>query len=164
MTPEPAKSAPRYDAVLQTPFSLVGLCFENSRLIALDYLEAVDEKPAVTRIARQASEQILRYCDDARDFRGFTIDIDARGTDFQRKVLQALLEIPCGCTRTYGQIAKQLRTSPRAVGNACRRNPVPLIIPCHRVVAASGPGGYDGATAGPLLDMKLRLLKHEAAI
>jgi len=75
--------------------------------------------------------------------------------------LQQLQSIPYGETRTYGEIAKRLKTSPRAVGNACRNNPLPIIIPCHRVLAATGIGGYDGAVDGKKLDIKLSLLKLE---
>ena len=83
---------------------------------------------------------------------------------FQEKVLKQLLRIPYGETRTYGEIAKVLKTSPRAIGNACRRNPLSIIIPCHRVVAANGIGGYSGQTEGEQLAIKRRLLQLEGAI
>ena len=92
------------------------------------------------------------------------------GTTHQRRVWQALTRIPVGETRTYGQIARSIQSSPRAVGQACRANPWPLLIPCHRVVpAASGPamstaGGYAGKRAGSLADVKPALLVHEGAL
>ncbi|MDX2507460.1 MAG: methylated-DNA--[protein]-cysteine S-methyltransferase [Gammaproteobacteria bacterium] len=91
------------------------------------------------------------------------------GTQFQQKVWQALLQIPSGQVKTYGELAKELNTSPRAVGNACRHNPFPLVVPCHRVVSASGVGGYAGDTlttqkgAINYLQIKQWLLIHEKA-
>lgn len=84
------------------------------------------------------------------------------GTPFQKRVWQAMCDIPLGKTLTYGEVAQQLKSSPRAVGNACRRNPVPLIIPCHRIVAKQGLGGFAGERDGALLDIKQWLLQHEA--
>ena len=88
---------------------------------------------------------------------GFTPRLDLQGTPFQQAVWRALLEIPYGETVTYGALARRLGSSPRAVGGAVGRNPVSLVVPCHRVVAAGGrPGGY---AAGPA--RKLRLLQLE---
>lgn len=82
-------------------------------------------------------------------------------TPFQQRLRVALLAIPPGETRTYGQIARMLGTSPRAIGQGCRANPVPLVVPCHRVVSSRGPGGYAGATRGRLAEIKRWLLSHE---
>lgn len=92
---------------------------------------------------------------------GFSIPLDLQGTEFQRRVWRALTRIPVGKTTTYGELAAQLNSSARAVGNACRANPVPIIIPCHRVIAKQGIGGYDGQTSGRRLDIKRWLLRHE---
>ncbi|MFK5915515.1 MAG: methylated-DNA--[protein]-cysteine S-methyltransferase [Woeseiaceae bacterium] len=83
------------------------------------------------------------------------------GTQFQKKVWAELLNIPLGETRTYGEIAKQLNSSAQAVGNACRANPVQIVVPCHRVISAKGIGGYAGATDGKKLAIKKWLLEHE---
>ncbi len=83
------------------------------------------------------------------------------GTDFQQNVWKRLLQIPLGSTATYGQLADELNSSPRAVGNACRGNPCPLVIPCHRVVGKSGLGGFSGQVSGPKLAIKRWLLTHE---
>jgi len=89
------------------------------------------------------------------------------GSEFQQKVWQALFEIPVGETRTYGALAKQLKTSARAVGNACRQNLFPVIVPCHRVVSVNGMGGYAGDTSlkqqGQIDYMQIKqwLLSHE---
>jgi len=84
-----------------------------------------------------------------------------RGTSFQKSVWNELCKIPLGETRTYGEIAKKLNSSARAVGNACRKNPIAIIIPCHRVVSATGIGGYAGKTGGKQLAIKRWLLNHE---
>ena len=88
-------------------------------------------------------------------------------TTFQHRVLNYLQTIPLGTTKTYGKIAKHLNTSARAVGNACRHNPYPIVIPCHRVVAQNSIGGYDGDRNlksddfSGRLAIKYFLLKHE---
>jgi methylated-DNA-[protein]-cysteine S-methyltransferase len=85
------------------------------------------------------------------------------GTPFQRRVWRLIAAIPPGTTRTYGELAAALGSSARAVGGACRANPCPLVVPCHRVVARQGLGGFAGDRGGRLLDIKRWLLAHEAA-
>ncbi len=82
-------------------------------------------------------------------------------TPFQARLREALLAIPIGETRTYGALARQLGSSARAVGAACRANPLPLLVPCHRVVAADGPGGYAGQRTGLRARFKAWLLEQE---
>lgn len=83
------------------------------------------------------------------------------GTPFQRRVWQALLEIPYGTTLSYAQLAQQLNTHPRAIGNACRHNQIPLIIPCHRIVAKNGLGGFAGEISGDWPKLKQWLITYE---
>jgi methylated-DNA-[protein]-cysteine S-methyltransferase len=93
------------------------------------------------------------------------IPCDPQGTPFQRKVWQALREIPLGQVMTYGELAEQLGSSPRAVGGACRNNPVPLIIPCHRVISKNGIGGFSGQWGeGEKVNVKQWLLRHEQVL
>lgn len=80
------------------------------------------------------------------------------------RVMCAMLEIPAGETRTYGDIAAELDSSPVAVGQACGRNPVPLVVPCHRVVGTGWVGGFSGETEGDRVALKRRLLEHESAL
>lgn len=86
------------------------------------------------------------------------------GTPFQQRVWARLREIPVGTTLSYGELADELASGARAVAAACRANPIPLLIPCHRVVAHAGLGGYMGATAGDALNIKQWLLRHEGAL
>ncbi len=111
----------------------------------------------------RAARELVEYF--AGDRRAFTVPLGrpAGATPFQNRVWDALLSIPWGETRTYGQLARALGSSPRAVGGACHRNPLPLFIPCHRVVAQTGLGGYSGDwERGRALTIKQRLLDHEA--
>lgn len=87
--------------------------------------------------------------------------ISLSGTPFQKKVWQALANIPYGKTMTYKQVAEQCGTHPRAIGMACRTNPIPLMIPCHRVVGQKGLVGFMGQTKGHGLSIKEWLLNHE---
>lgn len=103
--------------------------------------------------------QLKNYFSSAISFNA--ISLAPQGTSFQQSVWHELSKIPVGETRTYGEIAHKLNSSARAVGNACRRNPVQIIVPCHRVVSAKGLGGYAGETQGRQLDIKRWLLNHE---
>ncbi|WP_291727695.1 methylated-DNA--[protein]-cysteine S-methyltransferase [Leisingera sp. F5] len=90
----------------------------------------------------------------------FDLPLHVEGSDFQRAVCDAMLAIPLGETRTYGEIAKDLGAPPQPVGNACGANPIPVIIPCHRVLSATGLGGFSGQGG---VETKVVLLKHEGA-
>lgn len=85
-------------------------------------------------------------------------------TPFCNSVWTEMKKIPMGQTRTYGELAEKVKTSPRAIGNACRHNRLPLLIPCHRVLAKAGQGGFFGARTGHWLNIKAWLLKHEGVI
>ncbi|MCP3850711.1 MAG: MGMT family protein [Gammaproteobacteria bacterium] len=118
---------------------------------------------------QQIEKQLDAYLKDA-EFQ-FTLACNIQlGTPFQQKVWQALTQITSGEVKTYGELAKELGSSARAVGNACRRNLFPIIIPCHRVVSASGIGGYAGDTLDDqkgeihFLQIKQHLLEHETVV
>lgn len=102
----------------------------------------------------------MAYFDDPRH--RFTTPVaTGLGTPFQQRLWRALREIPAGQVRRYGELALELGSGARAVGGGCRVNPLPLVVPCHRVLARQGMGGYAGATDGPLLEIKRWLLRHE---
>ena len=91
----------------------------------------------------------------------FKLALQPQGTPFQQAVWKALQAIPSGKTLTYQDLALKLKTSARAVGNACRKNPLPIFIPCHRVVAKSGLGGFCGEKDGRFMRVKKTLLEWE---
>lgn len=92
----------------------------------------------------------------------FDLPVVPAGTKFQQRVWRALQAIPPGQPCSYGELARLLGSCARAVASACRTNPVPLVIPCHRVVAKQGPGGFMGALSGAPVELKKALLAHEA--
>lgn len=155
-----SESAEKFQAVLNLPFGLVGISMHQGRLVGIDYLD--DPIPPYRRQAN-GLEPVLKgiehYLNDAQS--DFDVDIELTGTPFQQQVWRELQAIPAGQTLTYGQLAERIGSGARAVGNACRANRCPLVIPCHRVVAASGLGGFAGERSGRKLEIKRWLLKHE---
>ena len=117
--------------------------------------------PRPTRLTCETVRQLRAYF--AQPGFAFSLPVKPAGTAFQQRVWAALQQIPRGSVLTYGQLAEQLGSSARAVGGACRANPLPLIIPCHRVVASTGLGGYAGHTSGDTFDIKRWLLEFEQA-
>lgn len=108
------------------------------------------------------AKAFLQYFQDPRiKFEG---KIAPAPTKFQQKLRALLQSTKPGQTLTYGEAAKALNTSPRAIGNACRANPLPIIVPCHRIVASNGLGGYAGQTQGTMLNRKSWLLNHENGV
>jgi len=151
-----------FDAVLATPFGKLGIRTEADAVAAIAFLpDDVRSRQPVEPLAKRACAQVERYLRDP-DFR-FRLPLQAAGTPFQRRVWDAIAAIPRGRTRSYGDIARDLGSAPRAVGQACGENRYPLVIPCHRVVSASGVGGFAHADDGYLLRIKRWLLAHEGA-
>lgn len=153
---------PLVDAALETEIGWIALELEGPAIRRLTFLA---ERPAVDPESRcesvaAASAAVSRFLED-----GGTIaeapPVRLGGTDFQRRVWAALRQIPPGVTRTYGELARQLGSAPRAIGGACRANPVPLFVPCHRVVASTGAGGFAGRSAGRWPAIKRWLLARE---
>lgn len=149
-----------FDAVIGFPAMRVGVRVRGEQVAAISFLppqgELVEPQNA---LAERAVRQIERYREDP-DAR-FDLPILVEGTDFQRRVWQALCAIPSGRTLTYGEIARQVEGEARAVGQACGDNRLPLVIPCHRAVAADGIGGFAHSTGGFKLEAKRWLLLHE---
>jgi methylated-DNA-[protein]-cysteine S-methyltransferase len=135
---------------------LVAILWENDnpRRVRLVELTEQANHPMLLR----AEKELTEYFDGKRD--AFTVPLDMRGTPFQKQVWEALLAIPFGETRTYGQLANQLGNpnATRAVGAANGRNPLAIFVPCHRVIGYSGKlTGFAGG-----LDAKAHLLRLEA--
>lgn len=151
----------KYDEIFSTDLATIGLQFDGPKLVKVKYLDKQLQKTASSKKTETVKSKIEKYLDPNSKTKAIAVDVKLNVTPFQEKVLKQLQKIPYGETRTYGEIAKILKTSPRAVGNACRNNPLPIIIPCHRVIAANGIGGYDGARSGRLLNIKYKLLEME---
>ena len=115
-------------------------------------------------LAREAKVQLEAYFDNP--FFRFNLPLKPQGTAFQNRVWTAISDIPVGNTISYGDLAKQIKSGPRAVGGACGANFYPLVIPCHRVLSANGLGGFmqQGGVIGRHLDIKRWLLHHEGVI
>ncbi|MBO9474412.1 methylated-DNA--[protein]-cysteine S-methyltransferase [Shimia sp. R10_1] len=111
-----------------------------------------------TSLLREAAAQLVAYFEDPA--RGFDVPLRVEASEFQQKVCEAMLAIPLGETRTYGELSKELGVPAQAIGQGCGGNPIPVIIPCHRVLGANGLGGFSGRGG---VETKVWLLKHERA-
>jgi len=151
-----------YDAIIEFPRMKVALRTREERVAAISYLPpAAATRAPRNALAERAVRQLEAYRADPDAV--FELPLLIEGTEFQRRLWQALCEIPRGKTLTYGELAKRLGAEPRAIGQACGDNRLPIVIPCHRVVAANGIGGFAHATSGYLLEAKRWLLAHECA-
>lgn len=152
-----------YQAIIATPLGRVAVRMAGDAVSALDYLPAdTPEQPPTNAATQGVIEQLEAYFRDSRS--SFGVPLAPVGTAFQRKVWEALQAIPPGTVLTYGELARQLDTAARAIGGACRSNPIPILIPCHRVVGRQGLGGYAGEVAGDPLAIKRWLLRHEGVV
>lgn len=149
-----------YHAILPAPMCALGACFTGDALVRLDFL------PKAVPLSRQLDDRSLHLADELNAYwrdpdHPFDLLFVPQGTPFQLRVWHALMQIPAGRPSTYGTLANQLGTAARAVGQACGANPLPILIPCHRVLAARGLGGFMHAASGAPLDVKNWLLAHE---
>jgi methylated-DNA-[protein]-cysteine S-methyltransferase len=159
-----AERAP-FQACIRTPFTTIAISASDTHVTGIRYLSPSVPAlaPKKDTVAFLACVEIQSYLEDAR-FR-FALPLALSGTRHQLAVWEAMQKIPAGKTRTYGDLARDIGSSPRAVGAACGSNPVPIVVPCHRVIAAGGRiGGFMGArTEGFELSIKRWLLEHEGA-
>lgn len=149
-----------YQAVMPAPFGALGICVEHGELTDIDFLSASAATVApVDDLARHICERLAAYLADA----GASLDLPVAvaGTPFQQRVWRAIRAIPPGRTLTYTELAERVGSGARAVANACGANRIPLVIPCHRVVARHGLGGFMGGRGVDALTIKQWLLAHE---
>ena len=147
-------------AAIDTPIGRLGLVQEAGAITRL--LWDADPLGAPGPLLEEGARQISEYFAGERST--FDLPLRVAGSDFQRAVCEAMRAIPFGDTLTYGDIARKVGAPAQAVGNACGANPIPIIIPCHRVLGATGLGGFSGAGGGLSgIEMKVTLLKHEGA-
>jgi methylated-DNA-[protein]-cysteine S-methyltransferase len=152
------KYALQFDAVIAAPFGAVGISIQGMQ-VTIELLSSKHPlKPSENKTVNLVVKQVESYFENAHN--DFNLPLIYKGTPFQRRVWQAISAIPRGQVLTYGEIAAQIGSGPRAVANACGANNLPLVIPCHRVVAKNGLGGFmQGDPNG--LKIKKWLLKHE---
>ncbi|MEQ6201491.1 methylated-DNA--[protein]-cysteine S-methyltransferase [Sulfitobacter sp. HNIBRBA2951] len=141
---------------VSTQFGDLVLIQTGDYITKLDWGRAPAEE--CTHVLEEACRQIAAY--DAGDLQVFDLPLRVEGSEFQRAVCAAMSAIPFGDTCTYGDIAKALGVPAQAVGGACGGNPIPVIIPCHRVMGAKGLTGFSGAGG---VETKVALLRHEGA-
>jgi len=152
----------RWDAVIEFPKMKVAVVTREARVTGIRYLPLdADSVAPANELAQRAVRQLERYRDDP-DVK-FDLPLLIEGTEFQRRLWTVLCEIPRGRTLTYGELARKLGGEARAVGQACGDNKLPIVIPCHRVVAAAGIGGFSHSTGGYLIEAKRWLLMHESS-
>jgi methylated-DNA-[protein]-cysteine S-methyltransferase len=150
-----------YQACIPTPFAVLGIRCTTKAITSIDFLPLSTPALAPKAVLDQRlHETIQHYLQDPTQLDQFPLELT--GTPFQQKVWQAIRRIPPGQTLTYAELAQQVGSGARAVANACGANPIPLFIPCHRVVAANGLGGFMKGRKSDSLNIKRWLLKHEA--
>ena len=149
-------------ALIDTPLGPIGLTWESGTLTGVDLDPSPVSAPAKETPPVEIARQLADYFADGHS--ELDLPVASGGTDFQRRVWSVMRAIPPGQTRTYGDLARELGSAPRAVGQACRANPCPIVVPCHRVVGAQGLGGFAGDLSGRKLGVKRWLLRHEGAL
>lgn len=143
-------------STIDSPVGPLTLGATDDALIELSF-GAGGERTSRNPILEEAARQLGAYFRGER--RTFDLPLKPLGTSFRQRVWRAMLAIPYGQTRSYGDLARDLDSAPRAVGGACGANPIAIIVPCHRVVAAGGAiGGFSGGSG---CDTKRQLLAHE---
>ena len=139
---------------IPSPYGLLSVTEHNGAITAIDWRKP--EKTQSSPLLEETAKQMAAYF--AGDLQEFDLPLAPKGNEFQQAVCALMCEIPYGETTTYGAIAQKLGTYGQPVGNACGGNSIPIIIPCHRVLAADGIGGYSGDGG---VERKIELLKLE---
>jgi len=149
-----------FQAIVAAPGFSLGVRCSDTEVTGIEFIAPCDEQAPALPLAERAARQLRAWLGDAAS--RFDLPLRAAGTDFQRRVWDGIRAIPCGQTLTYGELAASVGSAPRAIGGACGANPYPVVVPCHRVVAAHGGlGGFAGNRAGFLLNVKRWLIEHE---
>lgn len=152
----------RFDAIARLPFGFVGVRTDYSQVSEICFLQGdILPKAPTSELAQRVVDQLAAYCADSSA--PIDLPLAIEGTDFQRRVWEQIAHIPPGSTATYGELGRRLKAEARAVGQACGDNRLPLAIPCHRVVGASGVGGFAHHRGGAYEAIKRWLLLHEAS-
>ena len=151
-----------WEAVIEFPKMKVAVATRDGCIAAIHYLPpSAALRDPENPLAERAVRQLERYREDPDT--KFDLPLLIEGTPFQKSVWQAMCAIRRGWTLTYGELARKLGGEARAVGQACGDNKLPILIPCHRVIAAGGIGGFSHSTDGYLIEAKRWLLMHESS-
>lgn len=143
-----------------SPIGPLTLFAHDGAIVAVEWGWPPDSDEAPGALLEEARNQIEAYFEGR--LTRFDLPLAPHGTAFQKKVWAAIAAIPFGKARTYGDMARELGTAARALGGACGRNPIPILIPCHRVLGGNGGlGGYSGMDG---IDTKRFLLRHEGVL
>lgn len=148
------------EATFETPIGWIGLSTHENFLTHVHLLGSGKyTENCPTTFTKKIRQKFLRYFENPH----YTVEcpILLTGTSFQLKIWRMLARIPCSTLVTYGDLAKKSQSSARAIGQACRTNPCPIVIPCHRVVAKHHLGGFNGHSSGKFWKMKEQLLALE---
>ena len=149
-----------FDVIVRVPFGGIGIRTHEGAISEAVYLpRSIKPRAGKTPLAREAARQINAYFREAAF--EFDLPLAEKGSAFQRTVWKVVASIPSGHTLSYGDVARRIRSAPRAVGQACGANWYSLLIPCHRVLAANGIGGFGSGDGGFHLNVKRWLLAHE---
>lgn len=157
-------------AVINTPIGSLGINCQGKTKLVLTSLQYLPKKTPTKlpsdllqkKLVVSLQKDLEKYWQNPKH--KFTVPLAPEGTDLQKRIWKALQQIPSGKTVTYGELALKINTGARVIGNACRKNPILILIPCHRVVAKAGLGGFGGDTSGKLINNKKYLLKHEKSL
>ncbi len=156
----------KFTAVYPSPIGTLHCVIENNTcvevLLPFASIDNISHLPAQT-LPHELKLQLDQYFSGTL-VKPFTLLSTPQGTDFQQRVWQAIYQIPYGETRTYSDLAKALQSHPRAIGQACGKNPIPILIPCHRVIAKNGLGGFALSTETSNTSIKTALLRLEGAL
>jgi methylated-DNA-[protein]-cysteine S-methyltransferase len=149
-----------YQAYVAAPFAVLAIRWTDHAVTGIDFL------PLETALVQPVNNMAARVCGALQCYlqnclNSLDLPLALQGTPFQRRVWEALLRIPAGETVSYAELARQVGSGARAVANACGANPLPIIIPCHRVVAKTGLGGFMRGRKDSSLEIKRWLLDHE---
>jgi methylated-DNA-[protein]-cysteine S-methyltransferase len=141
-------------AEIPSPYGSLCVSEQDGAIVSLEWKKTED--PQTSPLLKETAKQLAAYF--TGELKEFDLPLAPRGDTFQQAVCLAMLEIPYGETTTYGAIADKLDTYGQPVGRACGGNTIPIIIPCHRVLAVDGLGGYSGEGG---VERKIELLKLE---
>ena len=151
---------PTYSAIYSSPIGDLGILCDANHLLAIDWMDDLTQEYTL---------QYVDFVDDVIELLDGYFNNDGqiehlprmflKGTELRQRVWNELMKIPPGTVRTYGGLTTELQTSSRAIGQACRTNLIPIVIPCHRIIAKSSLGGFMGKAHR--LDRKQWLLEHE---